>query len=448
MASTRSWQATLAVVLGVAPTLVRADGPNVAAQVQQALALARITLAQAVETAQKEVPGDPIVDAELKWNRAPAYFEAELLGAERLKEMRIDPLTGKLLGTDDQKLDLGSPVRASLTNLRQALAGAKLSAAQAIQIAAKAVPDGQPLAIELKSEPGRLAFGVKLLQGKHLRVVLVDVRKREMLSVAEEPLPLALWTFDAAERGQSPPDLLARETHPGPRLGTWQVTADPSAPTAPNVLALTTDEPNATFNVALFAKPTYTDLDLRVGIKANSGKQDQGGGLVWRCHDENNYYVCRINPLEGNFRVYKVVDGRRQQLQSAEFKVETGLWYQVRAVMVGDQITCYVDGQRYLDVRDDTLKDAGLIGLWTKADASSSFDDLAVYAPPGAQREPERQPKRKTSPHLRHSEESAAADDEESCPKRHVDGLRGQIPHPCGVGMTFGRSSAIAVLVV
>jgi uncharacterized membrane protein YkoI len=381
MASTRLWQSLVAAVLVGGAALARADGPNVAAQIQQALAGAKISLTQAVETAQNEVPGDPVVDAEIKWNRAPVYFEAELLGGERLKEMRIDPLTGKLRGAGDQKLDLGAPVSADLANLRQALAAAKLSAAQAIQVAAKAVPDGQPVAIELKSEPGRLAFGVKLLQGDHLRVALIDVVKGEVLGMGEEPLPLALWTFDAAESGQTPADLLARETHPGPKLGTWKVAADPSAPTAPNVLALTTDEPDATFNVALFDQTAYMDLDLRVGVKAIGGRADQGGGLAWRAKDENNYYVCRLNPLENNLRVYKVVEGRRQQLQSVELKAATGTWYKVRAVMVGDQITCYVDGKKYLDVRDDTFKDAGMIGLWTKADASSCFDDLAVYAP-------------------------------------------------------------------
>ncbi len=115
-------------------------------------------------------------------------------------------------------------------------------------------------------------------------------------------------------------------------------------------------------------------------IKANSGKEDQGGGLIWRCKDENNYYVCRINPLEGNFRVYKVVDGKRKQLESVTLDAASGKWYQVRAVMVADKIECYVDGKKHLAATDDTFPQAGMIGLWTKADASSSFDNLAVYA--------------------------------------------------------------------
>ena len=385
MMSARLTYVGTGIVLLAGAALARADGPGVVEQIKKALAGTKISLAQAIETAQKEVPDDPVVDAELKWNRAPVYFEAELLAGRTLKEVRIDPVTGKLLGTDDQKLDETAAL--ALADLRQALAGAKLTAVQAIQVAVKEVPDGQPIAIELEGEPGRLAYGVKLLQGDQLREAKVDLVQGKVFDVVTEPLPLALWTFDALESGKTPADLRVRETHPGPKLGVWQVAADSTAPSKPNVLALSTDEPKATFNVALFQPMAYKDLDLRVRIKANSGQVDQAGGLVWRCNDENNYYICRINPLEDNFRVYKVVDGKRSQLQSTEFKAETGKWYHVRAVMVGDQITCYVDGKKYLDVKDDTFKDAGLVGLWTKADASSSFDDLAVFAPPAAKPE-------------------------------------------------------------
>lgn len=373
------WQTGIGIALLVGPSLARADGPGVAEQIKQALAGAKVTLAQAVETAQKEVPGGAVVDAELKWNRAPVYFEVELLVNNGLKEVRLDAISGKLLGSANQKLDEGAAT--ALAELTRALAGAKLTAVQTIEAAAKEVKDAQPLAIALASRTDGLAYEVKLLLGDKLREVKLDAVKGGVIETEDKPLPLALWTFDAAESGQTPPNLLAKETHPGPKLGTWKVAADPTAPSKPNLLTLTTDEPDATLNVGLFDKTAYKDLDLRVAVRAIGGKEDQGGGLVWRAKDENNYYICRINPLENNFRVYKVVDGRRHQLQSTEFKAETGKWHLVRAVMVGDQVACYVDGKKYLAVKDDTFKDAGLIGLWTKADASSSFDDLAVYTP-------------------------------------------------------------------
>ena len=204
----------------------------------------------------------------------------------------------------------------------------------------------------------------------------------ELAKPEKAALPLARWTFDQDEVGKPPTGLVAKETHPGPKVGAWTVAVDAIAPTPPHVLKLTTEEPNATYNIAILEKTAYEDLDLRVWVKGDTGKEDQGGGLIWRCKDENNYYVCRINPLENNFRVYKVVEGKRQQLQSVEFKAETGKWHQVRAVMLGHQIACYVDGKQYLEAQDDTFKEAGMIGLWTKADASSSFDDLSVYPAP------------------------------------------------------------------
>jgi hypothetical protein len=200
-------------------------------------------------------------------------------------------------------------------------------------------------------------------------------------AIEQEPTPLASWTFDREEVGKAPPGWSFRETRPGSKHGTWKVAPDPTAPSTANVLTLTTEADDQTFNLAVVEKTSFKDVDLRVRLKAHSGKEDQGGGLLWRCKDENNYYICRINPLESNFRVYKVVEGKRSQLQSAEFKAETGKWYEVRAVMIGDRITCYLDGKEYLDVKDDTFHDAGLIGLWTKADASSSFDNLVVYPP-------------------------------------------------------------------
>src|SRR5262249_10493733 len=123
--------------------------------------------------------------------------------------------------------------------------------------------------------------------------------------------------------------------------------------------------------------------DLSVKMRANTGKEDQGGGLIWRVKDENNYYICRNNPLESNFRVYKVVNGKRTQFDSADVKTEAGQWHTMRAVMGGDRIACYLDGKKLLEAKDDTFKDAGMIGFWTKADAASSFDDLAVRPPSG-----------------------------------------------------------------
>ncbi len=191
--------------------------------------------------------------------------------------------------------------------------------------------------------------------------------------------PPASYTFDRVALGTMPPDWSIRETQPTTKPAIWQVVTDATAPSRSNVLALTaTDNYNGTFNLAIADRTNYSDLDLSVRVKAVSGVEDQGGGPIWRCRDANNYYISRFNPLEDNFRVYKVVDGKRKRLDTARIKTVAGRWYTVRVVMVGDRITCYLDGARLLRAQDDSFTEAGMIGLWTKADAVTSFDDLSI----------------------------------------------------------------------
>ena len=118
-------------------------------------------------------------------------------------------------------------------------------------------------------------------------------------------------------------------------------------------------------------------MDITVRLKAVAGELDRGGGLVWRAKDKDNYYIARYNPLEDNFRVYKVEAGKRTQLQSARVPGDTK-WHTLRVTMSGTRITCYLDGTKHLETDDPTFPEAGKIGLWSKADAQSYFDDLIV----------------------------------------------------------------------
>jgi hypothetical protein len=161
---------------------------------------------------------------------------------------------------------------------------------------------------------------------------------------------------------------------------TWALRPDPSARSAPNVLALVDVNHHSEdrFNVHWSATPSFGSGKLSVAVRADGGEIDQGGGLMWRVQDENNYYVCRINPLEANYRVYVVKDGVRRQLATALADVEAGRWYTLEVEHRGDEITCSLDGKALLHATDATIPAAGGVGLWTKADARTSFDDLAI----------------------------------------------------------------------
>ncbi len=187
------------------------------------------------------------------------------------------------------------------------------------------------------------------------------------------------WHFDQCRCGAVPVSWSIRETNPTESPATWKVVEDPTAPSGRNVMALTKSANyDHTYNLAIAENGSFRDLDLIVRVKAVSGTEDQGGGPIWRCRDENNYYISRFNPLESNFRVYVVRDGKRRQLDSVKVDLQADRWYKVRVTMVGDKITCYLDGQKMLEAADGTFIEAGMVGLWTKADAVTSFDDLTV----------------------------------------------------------------------
>jgi hypothetical protein len=189
----------------------------------------------------------------------------------------------------------------------------------------------------------------------------------------------ASWDFEGDRPGSIPVGWRVDETNPTTALAAWRVTGDDMAPSGAQVLALVSSANyDGTYNLAIAEGSSFEDLDLTVRAKAVAGVEDQGGGPIWRCRDANNYYICRFNPLEGNFRVYVVRDGRRRQLDSATMTLAAGRWYEIGIRMVGSRITCSLDGVEMLHATNDTFPGPGMVGLWTKADAVTSFDDLAV----------------------------------------------------------------------
>jgi Domain of Unknown Function (DUF1080) len=188
------------------------------------------------------------------------------------------------------------------------------------------------------------------------------------------------YNFDGDTAGQMPAKFHSAKTGGGTQER-WAVTADPTAPSKPNVVAQTsTDQTDYRFPLLIADEGVFQDLDVSVKFKAVSGSIDRAGGLVFRLKDPNNYYIVRANALENNYRLYHVVNGRRSQFAGANLKVTSGEWHELRVEAVGNKITCYYDGSKKIEASDDTFKDAGKVGLWTKADSVTHFDDLKVTA--------------------------------------------------------------------
>jgi hypothetical protein len=182
------------------------------------------------------------------------------------------------------------------------------------------------------------------------------------------------WNFDNATVGELPKGWTATKTGEGPG-SEWKIVQDGKD----KVLAQTSSEGSKRlFNVCVADEPKLADLELIVSIKPIDGKTDQGGGPVWRYQDANNYYVCRWNPLEDNLRLYQVVNGKRIQMDHADLKAPIDQWHTLRITQVGKRIFGYFDGQKLIEAEDNTIPDAGQVGLWSKSDAVTHFKDLSV----------------------------------------------------------------------
>jgi Domain of Unknown Function (DUF1080) len=197
--------------------------------------------------------------------------------------------------------------------------------------------------------------------------------------VAADPAKPLILGFGGKAADAPPIGWTAAQTGKG-EGSVWKVVADDTAPSKSGfVLAQTAARPDRMFNLCVADDANYKNLEMSVAFKAVRGESDRGGGLVWRYQDADNYYIARMNPLEDNFRVYKVVGGKRMQLATKEkLKIPSGEWHTIQIGQVGDHINCSLDGTKYLDVNDDTFTTAGKVGLWTKADAQTYFDELKV----------------------------------------------------------------------
>ena len=205
-------------------------------------------------------------------------------------------------------------------------------------------------------------------------------------------MPAQEWDFEDATAGKVPDGWSTTKTGTGPG-SVWKVIEDKTAPKGPKVLAQVSSEgPKPLFNLCVADKTSYKDLDLSVSVQGVKGRIDQGGGPVWRYQGKDNYYVARINPLEWNYRLYKVVDGKRIHLASADVELAEDdprideddallkRWHSIRVVHKGSRIRCYLNGKLLLEAEDTSIETAGKAGFWTKADAVTGFDAFSVAA--------------------------------------------------------------------
>ena len=178
--------------------------------------------------------------------------------------------------------------------------------------------------------------------------------------------------FDNAAAGQTPGGWTGTKTGSGDAK--WTVEKDDTAPSKPNVLK---QSGVATYPVSFKNDTSLKDGFVEVKFKPISGKQDQAGGVTWRLKDADNYYVARANAIENNVTIYDTVNGRRTERKRTNMTVATNAWHTLRVDFQGSHFTVTFDGKKAIEWDDDKFKDAGKVGVWTKADSVTLFDDFS-----------------------------------------------------------------------
>jgi len=178
--------------------------------------------------------------------------------------------------------------------------------------------------------------------------------------------------FDNFNTGAPPTGWTATKTGTGQEK--WTVEKDDTAPSKPNVLK---QSGQATFPICLKDDTNLQDGFVEVKFKPISGNEDQAGGLIWRAKDAKNYYIARANALEDNVTIYHTINGRRTEKKRVNIKVASNQWHTFRVDFQGNHFTVTYDGKKALEWEDSTFQDTGKVGVWTKADSVTLFDDFA-----------------------------------------------------------------------
>jgi len=179
--------------------------------------------------------------------------------------------------------------------------------------------------------------------------------------------------FDNFKTGAAPPGWTATQTGSG--SAKWSVEKDDSAPSKPNVLKQSGE---ATFPVCIKNDSNLKDGFVEVKFKPIAGKEDQAGGVIWRVRDANNYYIARANALEDNVTIYHTINGKRVAFKNINTKVTASVWHTLRVEFQGNKFVVIFDGNKVIDATDESFANAGKVGVWTKADSVTEFDNF-VY---------------------------------------------------------------------
>lgn len=188
---------------------------------------------------------------------------------------------------------------------------------------------------------------------------------------------VTMITIDKANAGAPPADFDSWRTGQG-GPAQWSVVADATAANGVAIEQTSTDKTDYRFPLAIYKPVSARNVEVTLRFKAVAGTVDRAGGIAVRLADPDNYYVVRANALEDNVRFYRMVKGRREQLDGANIKVTANEWHTLAIKADGERFTISYDGKELFTATDRTFDVAGKVALWTKADSVTRFDQIEI----------------------------------------------------------------------
>ena len=204
--------------------------------------------------------------------------------------------------------------------------------------------------------------------------------------LADKAIAENVLTFEKATPDATPTGFTEALTAGGGPVK-WHVVETKDAPSGKYVVAqLSIDATGSRYPLLILDDFSARDVDVSVKFKAISGKVDQAAGIVWRLQDKDNYYIARANALENNVVIYKTVAGKRSSIgiksdpkaYGVKTEVLANKWNTLRVRMVGNLAEVFLNDVKIIEVENDSFQGPGKIGLWTKADSVTYFDDLQM----------------------------------------------------------------------
>jgi hypothetical protein len=187
------------------------------------------------------------------------------------------------------------------------------------------------------------------------------------------------WKFDSDPPGSVPANFVPGKNNT--LAGSWQIVADPKAPTPPNVLATEATDTAASPQIIFIDGLEAGSLDLTVRVKTSRGGEKQGAGVVFRAIDERNYYLIWISPDEKRLRLDRLVDGEVTHLQDLNVdSADPGRWHTLRVLIHGPTMEAVFNNRQFLSGREEKWEfgtyQKGKIGLWASGAAPAYFDTV------------------------------------------------------------------------